>query len=337
MRKLNLPLRFALLVVLSLFGRNVWAQSGHYVIEQRYVQQIFWTEDEYVLKYEVTVEKSESGIYSVYSKEFTESTNIQISLPPGNYRYRVVPYDFLEQPGEPSEWKTLFVKPADDELVSAAIEQQTETFLKEQAEQAQKEEAEKAAQAASTASAKATDDVSEDEFAEVGRLASVYASLAWTPTIPLHGNIQKIYESKFFAPGFTIRLGMFFLKFDWFDLGAEMTTSWYGLNANIEGVKIDSQTGITNINVVAQKWLNPKMAITLKVGGGIIYQVVETNINDDIMSDGNTTSGINMEATFLWLAYKQLYLEGGFNYTVIFNRDAPSGLLHPVIGVGWRF
>jgi len=295
MIKRNLLLRLSLLAALFFVSRNIWAQSGHYVIEQRYVQQIYWTEDEYVLKYEVIIERYVDGAYRAYSQEFTESNSILISLPPGNYRYRIIPYDYLEQPGEATDWINISIKPASDEMVNAALE------------------------------------------AETKKQVSVFVNAAWTPSIPIHGRMHGIYGNKFYAPGAIIRLGLFFFKVEWFDLGAEMTTSWYGLNMSQDGAKIDSQAGITNVNVIAQMRLNQKMAVTVRAGGGIVYQALGISGNNDDYSKGTMTAEMNVEASFLWIAYKQLYLEGGIGYTLFLNNVKPSGFLRPLIGVGWRF
>jgi hypothetical protein len=109
-----LPL--AVLTTLFFISPPLWAQDaqsgGHYVIEQRYVQQLVWVGDEYTLKYEVVIERGEGRTYSAYQREFTEKPALQISLPPGNYRYRIISYDYLEQPGGASEWVNLEIKPA---------------------------------------------------------------------------------------------------------------------------------------------------------------------------------------------------------------------------------
>jgi len=86
-------------------------QAGRYVTEQRYVQQLFWIGDEYTSKYEVIIERDDGNGYKVILREFTEKATLEISLPPGNYRYRIIPYDYLDQSGEPSKWVTLEIKP----------------------------------------------------------------------------------------------------------------------------------------------------------------------------------------------------------------------------------
>ena len=110
-----------------LFNRPLWAQSpgGRYVVEQRYVQKLAWIGDNYTFKYEVVIEQNEggggaAGRYKAYIQEFTEEPGLQVSLPAGKYRYRVIPYDYLEQPGEASGWFEFYINPAS--IVSVEVQ-----------------------------------------------------------------------------------------------------------------------------------------------------------------------------------------------------------------------
>lgn len=79
-----------------LFGQNNDSRSKH---------RIAWTKDEYALQYEVLIEQEENNNYSLVLREFTEEPFIFISLPAGNYRLRVIPYDFRDVPGQGTGWK----------------------------------------------------------------------------------------------------------------------------------------------------------------------------------------------------------------------------------------
>jgi hypothetical protein len=103
-------LRYALAALLFLFlGAFLEAQAGRYYSEHRYIQRLAWAGDEYVLRYEVQVEKEEAGGYRSAVREFTNAPFIELSLSPGNYRYRVIPYDILNRPGSGSEWTIIEV------------------------------------------------------------------------------------------------------------------------------------------------------------------------------------------------------------------------------------
>jgi len=59
----------------------------------------------------------ERGTYTQVLRESTDAASIEVSLPPGIYRYRVTAYDFLNRPGAPSEWARLTILEALDPTV----------------------------------------------------------------------------------------------------------------------------------------------------------------------------------------------------------------------------
>ena len=90
------------------------AQEGSFFLETspRFVQRFTWTASTGASRYEVLIEKNENGQFTRVMQEFTAETFIEVSLHAGVYRYRVTPYDFLNRPGQPSEWRTVEIHPA---------------------------------------------------------------------------------------------------------------------------------------------------------------------------------------------------------------------------------
>jgi len=285
------------LTVMFFLIRPLWAQSqddgGYYVIEHRYVQFIEWIGDDYTLKYEFVLEKNEgdgvNGGYKTYLQEFTEKPFIRLSLPSGKYRYRIIPYDYLEHPGVVSDWINIEIKPA-------------------------------------PVAVNGTDNP-----------LNLYVGASWTPLIPLYGRMKDIFGNKFYPLGVSVRFGALYNKLRWFNPGVELSTSWYSLNNAQSSDIIGTQTGVTGLNIVAQKLLPKRMAVTLKAGASFLYQVSEIEIEDYTYSAGGFLPQINVEASFLWFAYKQLYLEAGLGFYHLFNKDGNSGILRPYLGVGWQF
>ncbi len=270
----------------------LWAQSpggGYYVIEQRYVQQLVWIGDNYTLKYEVVIEKDEGGGYKTYLREFTEKPNLQISLPLGKYRYRVIPYDYLEHPGEASDWVNIEIEP---------------------------------------------DPVNTDKTEYP---VNLYVSASWAPLFPLYGKMREIYENKFYPAGASVRFGVLYNKLKWLNPGVELSASWYDLNNAQSSDTIGMKTGLTGINITAQKPLSKKTAVTLKAGAAVLYQISEINIEDYSYWTGGLVPQINVEASFIWFAYKQLYLEAGLGFYHLLNNDDNSGIFRPYLGLGWQF
>jgi len=106
---------FAVFLFLGL--SSVFAQNSGYFIdtgdgEPRFFQRLAWSGGEFSLRYEVVIETSAGGTYRNYHREFTTELHIDISLQPGSYRFRVIPYDVLNRPGAASEWKYIEVLPA---------------------------------------------------------------------------------------------------------------------------------------------------------------------------------------------------------------------------------
>jgi len=302
----NKPL--LLLIAASFFiSRSLWAQTpltngdepqnnGHYVTEQRYVQNIYWKGDEYTRKYEVVIERIEGKTNSVVLREFTEKTTFEISLPPGNYRYRVIPYDYLDQSGEPSKWVTLEIKPAP--VIS--LEEKIETAPTQ--------------------------------------MFSFYISAAWSPIIPLHGEMKEVFGNSFYGGGASVRLGAFYNKANWWIIpGAELSASFYALNKSEGGNDISMQAGTTGINFVAQKQLPNRMAVNARVGFALGFQSGDVSIDTYTYKTGGVIPQFNFEASFLWYAWRQLFLEAGLNYNVYLNKNDGSGCLKPEIGIGWKF
>ena len=286
----NLFLIFIFLIFI-LFISPLRAQSpggGYY--EERYVQQLVWIGDEYTLKYEVVIEKDEDGRYKTYLVEFTEEAGLQVSLPSGKYRYRVIPYDYLENPGEASGWESIEVKPA-----SAAASEKKPSPV------------------------------------------NLYVSASWTPLFPLSGRMKEVFENKFYIAGASFRVGVLYNRIKFINPGVELSVSWYDLK-NTQGFDtIALKTGLAGINIVAQKPLFKRMAVTLKAGASVLFQVVEINTEEYSYWTGGQVPQINAEVSYIWFASKQLYLEAGAGYNHIFNKDNSSGVLRPFVGVGWKF
>ena len=77
----------------------VSAQEG-----PRLSHRFSWTADEYAMRYQVVIEREEEGVYNTVLREFTNEAFIVFSLPVGNYRLQVTPYDFLDLPGPRTSW-----------------------------------------------------------------------------------------------------------------------------------------------------------------------------------------------------------------------------------------
>jgi hypothetical protein len=67
-----------------------------------------WPGDDNAWRYEVLIEAELEGAYREHLKELTQEFFVVVSLLPGKYRYRVIPYDFLghPEPDQASAWRS---------------------------------------------------------------------------------------------------------------------------------------------------------------------------------------------------------------------------------------
>ena len=103
------------LIILFIFLANaLYAQAPGYHIEvqTRFIQYLSWESDGFALRYQVEIERQEQGVFRRHLLESTENSYITVSLPPGNFRYRVIPFNLLNRPGRASEWLSFEIRPA---------------------------------------------------------------------------------------------------------------------------------------------------------------------------------------------------------------------------------
>jgi hypothetical protein len=108
-----------------------------------------WTGGEYALHYEVAIEREVDGTYITYLREFTKVPFIEVSLPPGHYRFQVTSYDILNRIEEISRWEDIDVRIADQSEVTDILPEMVSDTLKP---------------------------------------ILLFAGAAWSPVLPLHGD-----------------------------------------------------------------------------------------------------------------------------------------------------
>lgn len=79
--------------------------------EVKFIQILRWETNEYALYYEIEIQKKASlvGVGTETQKIETEADFIEVSLTPGDYRYRVTAYNILAKPETTTEWKDFTV------------------------------------------------------------------------------------------------------------------------------------------------------------------------------------------------------------------------------------
>jgi hypothetical protein len=95
--------------LLFFFCYTLYGQDASWFLDKsggspRFIQRFSWAADEYALRYEVVIEREEAAGFQEILRESTEANYIEVSLPPGKYRYGVMGYDLLGRSGPAPEW-----------------------------------------------------------------------------------------------------------------------------------------------------------------------------------------------------------------------------------------
>jgi hypothetical protein len=79
----------------------------------RFIQRLSWYPEKYASLYEICIEETpSSGSYREVLRTTTTESHIDVSLPPGLYRYRIQAYDLFEKPAGDPPWIPLEILPA---------------------------------------------------------------------------------------------------------------------------------------------------------------------------------------------------------------------------------
>ena len=100
-------------------------EPGFFLVEEgqgnpRFVQRLAWAGGEYALRFEVIIEAAAGPTFREQHREFSYDPYIDVSLPPGFYRFQVIPYDYFDDQDEPSPWQEFTVLEATQPQVEGA-------------------------------------------------------------------------------------------------------------------------------------------------------------------------------------------------------------------------
>jgi hypothetical protein len=225
-------LRGYILAVLFFLPVIVQAQSE----EVRLIQRLTWNSGIYVMRYEVVIEKEEEGAYRELLREYTAELFIEVPLLPGKYRCLVIPHDFLDKPGEASEWmyiEVLALHPKPDDVLP-------EFSLSD------------------TGAGSPVD--------ETGIKANLFLSVAWMPSFTIYDEENRFFGNKISLAGAIGRFGVVWPKWNFFNPGLELAASYSFFDA-ISGGNVHLW-GLA-LNLSALRWLSvDRMALTFRLGAG---------------------------------------------------------------------
>jgi len=355
-------------LIIAGFSPLLRAQSAGYFIDTesgglRFFQRLAWAGGEYALRYEIVIERELNGTYIPYLRESTETPFIEVSLPPGHYRFRVSSYDILEKPEEVSQWETIEVRPAlRPEILDAVPEfvfgdynikssgyvlnisginlvPGAEFFIRHPDG---REIIPQVLEPDEDGNARVFADnetLTPGEYELVIRnpggletsmggivfpepvLKSVlsFASVGWTPVLPIHGDF---FGTRFSPLGAGMRIGVIF-SIPTVYMGAEFTAFFNNANAD------NAFSGLlVGANLLATKWLtaNQTTGLAFRLGVSCIF-----------LPDTPQKIVYNMGTSYLLRFNDRYLLEIGFDYAVRPKGDAFDGSIRPWLGVGMMF
>ena len=227
---------FQITLLFLLFASPVFAQTSGYYIDTesgfpRFVQRLVWSGGENALRYEVIIQRLEDDEYIPHLVEATEDQFVEVSLPPGEYRFQVIPFDMLNRPGEESEWAYIRI-----------LQYEPEPESEPEPEQEPEPELEL-----------------ELEPRKILEIFDIRMGMAWKPLVPIYGNI---YLDSFYPVGAEFYICAIPVnKTMKTNIGAEITVNWYAFD-NIE------HNVYIGVNLLAMKWfVQERYALSLKAGG----------------------------------------------------------------------
>jgi len=340
-----------LAIILFVFTSFLSAQEAGYFIEEKddevkYVQRFVWKGGENALHYEVIFEKETNGRYRRHLREITKAQFIEVSLPPGNYRFRVIPYDILGRPTEGTKWVNVTVLPVPKQEEYEEPKPETETALKTEPEPKSEVKPE-------------PEPEPESEKKEVKPEKEKNIMFNIGAAIGIGGRLS-LYGSEYFGDSgdspIGLRTSIVFKAPSNIYIGPELTVDFnrYG---NIEEWKLFFYT--FGVNFLAEKW-SPNKIFGVGLKFGLLYPSIDIQRNwhemseeqrdyfkNDAISVSAAEEGIyanrlipNIGASVFWLIKKHILLELGFNFVHVFptsDNYPSSGFFCPVFGISYQF
>jgi hypothetical protein len=283
-------------------------------------RRLSWAGTEFAASCLVVVERQaeeaagaeEHTVYLEVLRELRErDTFIEVSLPPGKYRFRVGAYDILGRPGEVSDWEYF-------EIPAAAAEPD---------------------KPAPGAPAPQPGD-SAPKHPEPKPAWDGFVEILYMPLFPLpFSYFNKTYEVVFQPTGAALKFGVLFPAGQRHALGFDITPSWNFLYANKPDYNVLSQLLTLHLNLL-YRYSFSTLPLTLyaRAGGGLslLYDFHFEGPGDYSGEAINTwipslSTGLSLQ----WFFRRPFCLSLGLEYLHIFSVDNFFlNFVRPSIGLG---
>jgi len=175
---------------------------------------------------------------------------------------------------------------------------------------------------------------------EYNRLFDYYFKVGYTPISPIYGVFYDLFGSALYLTGVTFSFEAINTKRNFFNTGFEINCCLFflnpdyslSLNQNLDNSADFNSVTTISINIPIQRKFNQrKMAVSLRIGGGIsiISGVEEYDAFPFLFH-------MNLGLSYIMLLSMPLHLEisAEFDHHIINN---PSGILKPRLALVWQF
>ena len=105
---INIKLIFFMsLIILFKISSSLYASD-----EETFTRRFVWRGDENVWRYSVEIQISENRSFRSLRQEYTTTPYLVVSLPAGDYRFRIIPHDILDRPRDATQWVRFSIRSA---------------------------------------------------------------------------------------------------------------------------------------------------------------------------------------------------------------------------------
>ena len=263
--------RLLIIIIFVFICPFAFSQNYNYFLDTvldfpRFIQHISWSKEEFALYYEVVIQRRD-GEYGEYRRESTEDAFLNVSLPPGKYRFNVLPYDLLGQAGQVSEWRVFDIFTAYQpslekfyplafymniyseralEISGSNLFEDTEIYLRNNNNSLlvidkiigetnrimlffDDDNLIPGTYEIYIRNPGGLESATEGFFIGYRRPVDFFIKLSWAPVIPVYGEMFNTFDSKLYLTGAELNFGAITSRRSFFNYGLELSVSAYAL------------------------------------------------------------------------------------------------------------
>jgi hypothetical protein len=309
--------------------------------KESFIHHLFWESDEYAYYYEAVVDVKDGDDYREVLRNNTSDTALDCSLPPGQYRFRVIAFNYLGKEGAVSDAAYFEVLPVPRVVeIPAPPSDEDQPPITEEPEPAPIAEEPPAQDDEPILAEPDAVDVEEDvpHALPVIMIAASYSPIDVLP----NSYFNRTYAMQFLPVGGSLHIDFMFFEKGANFFGLELLPSYNYLSSDTKDYSVFAHLMSAHLNLLYQRWLfNKKMALAVSLGGGISY-IYDFHFE---YSGKRATNAINTffpsasgGLAFLYFINEHFFVEAGAEFLHRFSVDnSYMEYIRPAVSAGWKF